>query len=232
MHMLAVLLWSNALSMISVGNSQNQCNPTKGCNVCSNCCKSYIPDGPQCDNCVLQECGCKGASSLLNSDQCTIWQEFFDINNGTGWIYCNDNRDDPCGCAAHSYGVGCENNDITRIYLVGNHLSGSIPQNLSSLTALKYLALQINQLTGTIPHQLSRLSSLTTLALDCNNLSGVVPELPWSQYTDACYIGGPKDPYACRQFAGNIPNQFSCPLPPGIPAKCGASCHTGPSPSP
>lgn len=34
---------------------QPQCNPSRGCNVCSACCQSYIPSN-QCDACVAKEC--------------------------------------------------------------------------------------------------------------------------------------------------------------------------------
>ena len=34
----------------------NECNPSKACNVCTSCCKEYIPDGAACDKCVKDEC--------------------------------------------------------------------------------------------------------------------------------------------------------------------------------
>ena len=33
-----------------------QCDPSQGCNVCSACCESYIPDGADCDACVAKQC--------------------------------------------------------------------------------------------------------------------------------------------------------------------------------
>lgn len=37
-------------------SSNNECNPEKKCNVCEACCKSYISDGKECDECVTAEC--------------------------------------------------------------------------------------------------------------------------------------------------------------------------------
>ena len=36
--------------------SANECNPAKTCNVCKDCCQSYIGDGAPCDACVKQKC--------------------------------------------------------------------------------------------------------------------------------------------------------------------------------
>ena len=34
----------------------NQCDPSKGCNVCGACCESYITDGTDCDACAAKQC--------------------------------------------------------------------------------------------------------------------------------------------------------------------------------
>jgi hypothetical protein len=34
----------------------NECNPAKGCNVCTTCCASYVTDGAACDQCVKASC--------------------------------------------------------------------------------------------------------------------------------------------------------------------------------
>jgi uncharacterized surface protein with fasciclin (FAS1) repeats len=34
----------------------NECQPSKGCNVCKACCASYITDGTDCDKCVATQC--------------------------------------------------------------------------------------------------------------------------------------------------------------------------------
>lgn len=40
----------------------NECQPSKGCNVCPECCKDYVPDGTDCDKCVLESCAPPGPS--------------------------------------------------------------------------------------------------------------------------------------------------------------------------
>lgn len=34
----------------------NECQRTKGCNVCAACCQDYVPDGAPCDRCVREKC--------------------------------------------------------------------------------------------------------------------------------------------------------------------------------
>ena len=52
---------------------------------------------------------------------------------------------------------------VTKLYLNGLWLDGSIPSGLSSLTKLKELHLHNNELTGSIPPELGKLSALTRL---------------------------------------------------------------------
>eukprot|EP00055_Hartaetosiga_balthica_P018632 m.134970 g.134970 ORF g.134970 m.134970 type:complete len:594 (+) comp9794_c0_seq1:729-2510(+) len=42
--------------LINGGGSSNQCDPSKGCNVCAACCKPYLKDQADCDACVTAEC--------------------------------------------------------------------------------------------------------------------------------------------------------------------------------
>ena len=72
--LLAVLIWggvtnwkflptkpSNSSTKLT---TNNVCNPSRGCNVCSACCQSYIPEGDACDGCVAQNCNpCKPDSN-------------------------------------------------------------------------------------------------------------------------------------------------------------------------
>ncbi len=64
---------------------------------------------------------------------------------------------------------------LTSLSLFNNQLSGSIP-DLSTLTKLKLLRLELNQLSGSIP-DLSTLTKLDTLSLTNNQLSGAIPDL-------------------------------------------------------
>ncbi len=64
---------------------------------------------------------------------------------------------------------------VTRLYLSGMGLDGSIPGELSGLTALKELYLHDNELSGPIPPELGDLASLTHLHAYGNDLGGEVP---------------------------------------------------------
>ena len=64
---------------------------------------------------------------------------------------------------------------VTRLYLVRQGLSGTIPADLGSLSTLTGLYLHRNELTGPIPPQLGELSSLVHLTLHRNRLSGKMP---------------------------------------------------------
>ena len=64
---------------------------------------------------------------------------------------------------------------VTRLYLDGLGLDGSIPGELAELTALKELYLYGNELTGPIPAELGNLTRLTHLHAYDNDLSGEIP---------------------------------------------------------
>ena len=64
---------------------------------------------------------------------------------------------------------------VTRLYLDGQGLDGSIPGELAELTALKELYLYDNELTGPIPAELGNVASLTHLHAYDNDLSGKIP---------------------------------------------------------
>ena len=64
---------------------------------------------------------------------------------------------------------------VTQLYLVRKGLSGTIPADLGSLSALTGLYLHRNELTGSIPSHLGELSSLVHLTLHRNRLWGEMP---------------------------------------------------------
>ena len=65
---------------------------------------------------------------------------------------------------------------LTRLQLGYNQLSGAIPESLGNLTQLTQLGLFENQLSGAIPESLGNLTQLTQLWLHANELSGAIPE--------------------------------------------------------
>ncbi len=72
-------------------------------------------------------------------------------------------------------GITVNNDQVEKIYLGSNNLSGTIPAELGNLSSLKELGLNDNRLEGNIPAVLSNLSYLTYLALQSNKLSGSIP---------------------------------------------------------
>ncbi|GJS90846.1 leucine-rich repeat-containing protein [Tanacetum coccineum] len=59
--------------------------------------------------------------------------------------------------------------------LLGNLLTGRIPENIDKMTLLESLDLSVNQLDGSIPLSISRLSLLSSLNLSYNKLTGQIP---------------------------------------------------------
>lgn len=83
----------------------------------------------------------------------------------------------PCSAAAPWYGVTC---DVTGSHVVGlnlfqNGLSGTLPNELASLTELTDLDLSHNNLSGIIPLYFANFSKLKTLFLNSNNFTGTIP---------------------------------------------------------
>ncbi|XP_073006943.1 probable LRR receptor-like serine/threonine-protein kinase At1g53440 isoform X1 [Typha latifolia] len=65
---------------------------------------------------------------------------------------------------------------LTHLSLQGNRISGSIPEEIGSITALQNISLEGNQLQGPIPASLGNLLNLNRLFLSANNLSGELPD--------------------------------------------------------
>ncbi|KAL3632002.1 protein kinase superfamily [Castilleja foliolosa] len=71
--------------------------------------------------------------------------------------------------------VTCNNdNNVTRMELYKNNLSGTIPSELGELTSLRSLDLYNNNLNGDIPDKLDNLKSLIFLRVNNNRLTGSI----------------------------------------------------------
>lgn len=100
--------------------------------------------------------------------------------NGDNWAECFDG-DDQCedgdsflseGSVCDWAGISCNGRDeVTRIELFDNGLSGTVPAELAVLPSLRNVQLQENSIGGTVPSalcdQVSPLGEITTLNTDC-----------------------------------------------------------------
>ncbi|KAJ6824357.1 putative LRR receptor-like serine/threonine-protein kinase [Iris pallida] len=66
---------------------------------------------------------------------------------------------------------------LTNLSLLGNRISGTIPEELGNMITLKSLVLQDNEMEGPIPASLNNLINLERLFLSGNNFSGELPDL-------------------------------------------------------
>ena len=73
------------------------------------------------------------------------------------------------------YGVSVESNRVVALDLSDNGLTGTLPQELGYLTAIRSIRLQRNALTGPIPSQVGDLENLRELYLQSNRLSEPIP---------------------------------------------------------
>ena len=83
----------------------------------------------------------------------------------------------PCSSTDCWHGVSCEGLDVAGINLGANHLVGTLPSSLGTLTAVANLFdISSNFLHGTVPSELGFLLALTEqFLLDSNSLSGQLP---------------------------------------------------------
>lgn len=116
--------------------------------------------------------------------------------NNTGWLGAE-------GTECSWFGVICDDSGVVEINLLDNGLVGTIPTELSQLSALENLKLGRNQLTGNIPVELGQLSNLIRLHLFTNQLSGPIPvELSQLSNLLELFLGG-------NQLSGSIPAELA-----------------------
>ena len=102
--------------------------------------------------------------------------DLFNATNGPRWLN-KKNWGNPLKPLSEWTGVSVNrSNQVCKIILPSNNLTGAIPDSLYYLEALKILDLRYNQLSGPIPQSMTNLSCLTQLYLHCNKLSCEIPE--------------------------------------------------------
>ncbi|KAI7724821.1 hypothetical protein M8C21_021019, partial [Ambrosia artemisiifolia] len=65
---------------------------------------------------------------------------------------------------------------VSILSLLGNRLSGSIPEEIGGISTLEELVLEDNLLGGPLPQNLGRLSRLRRFLASANNFTGTIPE--------------------------------------------------------
>lgn len=104
----------------------------------------------------------------------TALADLFYSTNGMGWT----NRTkwltscDPC---SGWFGVTCAGGRVTRLVMLSNNMSGSIPESINQISSLTALAIPYNPITGTLPASLSSLSNFESLWIQNAQLSGSIP---------------------------------------------------------
>jgi hypothetical protein len=77
---------------------------------------------------------------------------------------------------------------LLRLSLPGNSLTGSLPPSVGSMAALSFLELNQNALLGQLPPSLSKLANLVKLNLDDNDITGLLSLGGLDQVTTLRYL--------------------------------------------
>lgn len=133
-----------------------------------------IPDAPPYAN-LQQVCSLSQQSTckVCQGVDCQNLESVYFETSGASWVQSEGwlASSDPCDW----HGISCHNEEITRIVLSDNRLTGDLPQSLSSLPNLQVLNLSKNNLQGNVPQEYAGLSHLVTLDLSDNELTGILP---------------------------------------------------------
>ena len=131
----------------------------------------------------------------------------YNATNGNDWT-TNDNWSTSTSEVPTDYeinewhGVTVESERVVRLELRDNNLRGGLPEDLGSLTALRYLDLQENGLFSRVPATVGELASLEELHLDLNSLYGRIPaELGKLSRLERLSLGS-------NDFSGTIPDEL------------------------
>ncbi|MED6111397.1 hypothetical protein PIB30_051973 [Stylosanthes scabra] len=92
--------------------------------------------------------------------------------------------------------------NLNSLNLAGIWLTGSIPEEIGTLTKLSYINLSNNFLSGKLPPTLSNLTQLESLDVSYNSLSGIIPST-FGQLEKLIFLA-----LASNQISGPIPLQI------------------------
>jgi hypothetical protein len=127
---------------------------------------------PAADPQAAQTFDCSSVTQIPHAE-CEALVALYQSTDGSGWTEQGDWLANSAPCSWR--GVSCEGGRVTRLILISNALSGTIPSSLGDLSQLQWLQLSSNQLTGDIPAALGNLGALRTLYLYNNPLEGTIP---------------------------------------------------------
>ncbi|KAI3996091.1 hypothetical protein MKX01_018160 [Papaver californicum] len=89
---------------------------------------------------------------------------------------------------------------LIKIRLIGNRLSGSVPDEIGNITTLKDLWLDYNHFSGPLPQTLGDIIGINTIWLTSNNFTGELPHT-FSKLTNLTDLR-----ISDNQFSGKIPS--------------------------
>ncbi|MDD2345818.1 MAG: hypothetical protein PHY85_06710, partial [Bacteroidales bacterium] len=96
--------------------------------------------------------------------------------NGPSW---NNNTNWLTGPVSSWYGIYIDVNDfdqVARINLSNNNLSGSLTSSIGSLTRLNSLELYNNKISGSLPYTIGRMQRLVYMHIYNNQFTGNIPD--------------------------------------------------------
>lgn len=119
---------------------------------------------------------CSQPSNIRSQKQCQLGDRSQYANqNGFRWLTCNDE----CGWG----GLSCESgpdstitDDITRMDMAENNVSGELPKEVAALNELQIFSFEENKIGGPIPAEYSGLTKLLLFDMDDNELTGPLPD--------------------------------------------------------
>ncbi|CUG88594.1 GP46-like surface antigen, putative [Bodo saltans] len=143
-------------------------------------------------------CACSQDSFVL--------QEFYHATGGSQWydpwdLSSSGLASFPCTAS----GIMCDSaaGRVTSITLANRGLVGTLPNNLSTLSALLIFNVSMNQLYGTLPSFMSSWNQITTFDVSNNSISGTLPPNYGQWATIKTFI------VLSNNLTGSLPSAYS-----------------------
>lgn len=124
---------------------------------------------------------CSQPSNIRSQKRCRLGDRSQYANqNGFRWLTCNDECD--WGGLLCKRGDddkdddGTITDDITRMDMAENNVSGELPEEVAALNELQIFSFEENKIGGPIPAEYSGLTKLLLFDMDDNELTGPLPD--------------------------------------------------------